>query len=83
MADKTSFPSTLEFHLVGQPQGIAPGGTSSRELSSAWTTSGFSIAAAPLPTGDYLRATGDGTAWMALYCQNMLEIATEFGPYRT
>ncbi|MBI5757985.1 MAG: glucosidase [Planctomycetales bacterium] len=31
---------------------------------------------APLPTGGYLEQA-DGTAWMAIYCQNMLEIATE------
>jgi hypothetical protein len=31
---------------------------------------------APLPTGGYLEQA-DGTAWMALYCQNMLEIACE------
>jgi Glycosyl hydrolase family 63 C-terminal domain len=31
---------------------------------------------APLPTGGYLEQA-DGTAWMALYCQNMLEIAFE------
>jgi len=31
---------------------------------------------APLPTGGYLEQA-DGTAWMAMYCQNMLEIATE------
>jgi hypothetical protein len=31
---------------------------------------------APLPTGGYLEQA-DGTAWMALYCQNMLEIAAE------
>ncbi|MBX9623674.1 MAG: hypothetical protein K2X82_07655 [Gemmataceae bacterium] len=30
----------------------------------------------PLPTGGYLEQA-DGTAWMALYCQNMLEIASE------
>ncbi len=30
----------------------------------------------PLPTGGYLEQA-DGTAWMALYCQNMLEIAGE------
>jgi hypothetical protein len=30
----------------------------------------------PLPTGGYLEQA-DGTAWMALYCQNMLEIAAE------
>ena len=31
---------------------------------------------APLPTGGYLEQA-DGTAWMVLYCQNMLEIAVE------
>jgi hypothetical protein len=31
---------------------------------------------APLPTGGYLEQA-DGTAWMALYCQNMFEIASE------
>jgi hypothetical protein len=31
---------------------------------------------APLPTGGYLEQA-DGTAWMALFCQNMLEISTE------
>jgi hypothetical protein len=30
----------------------------------------------PLPTGGYLEQA-DGTAWMALYCQNMLQIANE------
>jgi hypothetical protein len=33
---------------------------------------------ASLPTGGYLEQA-DGTAWMALYCQNMLEIALELG----
>jgi len=31
---------------------------------------------APLPTGGYLEQA-DGTAWMALFCQNMLEMAIE------
>jgi hypothetical protein len=31
---------------------------------------------APLPTGGYLEQA-DGTAWMALFCQNMLEIGAE------
>jgi hypothetical protein len=31
---------------------------------------------APVPTGGYLEQA-DGTAWMALFCQNMLEIAAE------
>jgi mannosylglycerate hydrolase MGH1-like protein len=30
----------------------------------------------PLPTGGYLEQA-DGTAWMTLYCQNMLEIAVQ------
>ena len=30
----------------------------------------------PLPTGGYLEQA-DGTAWMALFCQNMLDIASE------
>jgi hypothetical protein len=32
--------------------------------------------AAPLPTGGFLEQT-DGTAWMAFFCQNMLEISVE------
>jgi len=32
---------------------------------------------APLPTGGHLDQA-DGTAWMALYCQNLLEIANVF-----
>ncbi|HVZ35319.1 MAG TPA: glucosidase, partial [Polyangiaceae bacterium] len=35
---------------------------------------------APLPTGGYLEQA-DGTAWMALYCQNMLELAVEIAAY--
>jgi hypothetical protein len=31
---------------------------------------------APLPTGGYLEHA-DGTAWMALFCQNMVEVAAE------
>ena len=31
---------------------------------------------APLPTGGYLEQA-DGTAWVTLFCQNMLEIACE------
>jgi len=36
---------------------------------------------APLPTGGYLEQA-DGTAWMALYCQNMLEIAVQLALQR-
>src|SRR5215467_8526735 len=35
---------------------------------------------APLPTGGHLEQA-DGTAWVALFCQNMLEIATELASY--
>jgi len=36
---------------------------------------------APLPTGGYLEQA-DGTAWMALFAQNMLEIAAELAMHR-
>jgi hypothetical protein len=36
---------------------------------------------APLPTGGYLEQA-DGTAWMALFCQNMLEMAIELAQHR-
>ncbi|HZX94105.1 MAG TPA: glucosidase, partial [Myxococcales bacterium] len=36
---------------------------------------------APLPTGGYLEQA-DGTAWMALFAQNMLEISAELATYR-
>jgi hypothetical protein len=36
---------------------------------------------APLPTGGHLEQS-DGTAWMALFCQNMLEIAGELARHR-
>jgi len=36
---------------------------------------------APLPTGGYLEQA-DGTAWMALFCQNMIEIATELSVHK-
>ena len=36
---------------------------------------------APLPTGGFLEQA-DGTAWMALFCQNMTEIAAELAWHR-
>ena len=36
---------------------------------------------APLPTGGYLEQA-DGTAWMALFCQNMIEIASELSMHK-
>jgi len=35
---------------------------------------------APLPTGGYLEQA-DGTAWMSLFCQNMIEISVELAAY--
>jgi hypothetical protein len=35
---------------------------------------------APLPTGGHLEQA-DGTAWMAMFCQNMLEISNELAVY--
>jgi hypothetical protein len=35
---------------------------------------------APLPTGGYLEQA-DGTAWVALFCQNMIEIAFELASH--
>jgi hypothetical protein len=35
---------------------------------------------APLPTGGYLEQA-DGTAWMALFCQNMVELSVELAVY--
>ena len=35
---------------------------------------------APLPTGGHLEQA-DGTAWMALFCQNMLEIGVELAAH--
>ena len=47
-----------------------------REDSWGWTISASLTAVRPLPGGGYLEQA-DGTAWMALFCQNMLEIAVE------
>ena len=35
---------------------------------------------APLPTGGHLEQA-DGTAWMSMFCQNMLEIAVELAAH--
>ena len=47
-----------------------------KEGSWAWTTLGCSIAVMPFPVGGHLEQA-DGTAWMALFCQKMAEIAVE------
>ena len=41
-----------------------------------WIILGYSTEVHRLPTGGYLEQA-DGTAWMALFSQNMLEIAAE------
>src|SRR5689334_13017334 len=41
---------------------------------------GVSDRSAPLPTGGYLEQA-DGTAWVALFCQNMLEIGVELAAH--
>jgi hypothetical protein len=67
--------AAAELHLVGQSQGPHAGATCSRAGSSGSTTSACSTAR-PLPTGGYLEQS-DGTAWMGMFCQNMLQIALE------
>ena len=39
-----------------------------------------STAALPLPTGGHLEQA-DGTAWVSLFCQNMLEISIELAAH--
>ncbi len=71
---------TLEFRLVGQPEGPLRSRACSRADFSASTISASSTAARPLPTGGHLEQA-DGTAWVALFCQNMLEIAFELAAH--
>ncbi len=75
MAQEQLPEAAAEFHLVGQPQGssgrnVFEGGFLGLDNIGVFDRS------APLPTGGYLEQA-DGTAWMALFCQNMLEIAAE------
>ena len=48
--------------------------------ASAVSNIGVFDRSAPLPTGGYLEQA-DGTAWVALYSQNMLEIAIELAAH--
>ena len=64
-----------QLHLVGESQGsrgsnVFEGGFLGLDNIGVFDRS------APLPTGGYLEQA-DGTAWMALFCQNMLEIAAQ------
>ena len=63
-----------QLHVVGQPQGQRRATTSSRAASSAWTTSARSTAR-PRCRWPALLEQSDGTAWMAMYCLNLLEMA--------
>ena len=72
--------AAAEFHLVGEPQGSRPVATCSRAASSAWTTSACSTAAPLCPPAGGLEQA-DGTAWMAMFSQNMLELALALLPH--
>ena len=78
---RPAFPGTLvsgadaELQLVGEPQGpsgrnVFAGGFLGLDNIGVFDRS------AQLPTGGSLEQA-DGTAWMAFYCQNMLEIALD------
>ena len=72
---KSSFNKLVaELHLVGEPQGPRSAKTCLRAASSVSTISACSTAARRCPTGGHLEQA-DGTAWMALFTQNMLELA--------
>ena len=75
MAQELLPEAALELHLVGQPQG--PSGRNVFEGGFLGLDNiGVFDRSAPLPTGGYLEQA-DGTAWMALFADNMLEIAIE------
>jgi len=67
--------SCFELHLVGQSQGPLRAERLRGRLPGLDNIGVFDRSA-PLPTGGYLEQA-DGTAWMALYADNMLEIAIE------
>ncbi len=54
----------------------AAGATSSRAVSWAWTTSACSTAARRCPMAAHIEQA-DGTAWMGMFCLNMLQISLE------
>ena len=67
----------------------SPGGSTARTASGKNVFEGGFLGldnigvfdrSAPLPTGGHLEQA-DGTAWMALFCQNMLEIAVELAAH--
>ena len=67
--------AAVELHLVGEPQGPVRqerlrGGFLGLDNIGVFDRS------APLPTGGHLEQA-DGTAWMAMFSQNMLELAVD------
>ncbi len=60
----------------GSTARTATDATCSRAASSGLDNIGVFDRSSPLPTGGYLEQA-DGTAWMAFYAQNMLDIALE------
>ena len=71
-----------ELHAGGSTARTPTAATSSRAASSASTTSASSTARRRCPGGGTLEQA-DGTAWMALYCQWMLQIARRAGASTT
>jgi len=68
-----------ELHLVGEPQdrsgkNVFEGGFLGLDNIGVFDRS------APLPTGGHLEQA-DGTAWMALFSQNMAELAVELAAH--
>ena len=70
-----------EFHLVGESQRLRPATTSFKAASSGLDNIGVFDRSRPLPDGGVLEQA-DGTAWMGMYCLNMLAIALELAPTR-
>ena len=73
-------PAADQLHVVGQPQGPGRPQPVPGRLPRASTTSAIFDRSAPLPGGGTLEQA-DGTAWMALYCQWMLQIAVELAKH--
>ena len=72
--------AAAELHVVGRIARTVAARMCLREGSSASTTSViFDRSMRRLPTGVASGAGADGTAWMALFSQNMLELAVELG----
>ena len=76
---RTDLPeAAAELHLVGEPKG--PQGLNIFEGGFLGLDNiGLFDRSAPLPTGGYIQQS-DGTAWMAMFCLNMLHIAHRTQP---